>query len=74
MKFNCEACGACCKAIGCTLLDENNKCIIYDVRPDICNVSKCYESYCSHMNWDDFEKMTKEYCIKCRELVKENNI
>lgn len=71
-KFNCEGCGACCKVIKCNLLSSNDRCMIYETRPDVCNVEKCYHKYCSYMDWNDFEKMTKEYCIKCRELVKEN--
>lgn len=43
--FKCDGCGLCCKAINCKHLTEDNKCSIYDTRPDICNVDKGYDMY-----------------------------
>lgn len=59
MNFNCKQCGQCCRNIGktgllkefenekgeCIHLTEDNRCDIYENRPDICNVSKMYELY-----------------------------
>lgn len=47
-RFNCSGCGLCCKAINCKHLTSDNKCSIYDTRPDICNVDKGYEMYFRH--------------------------
>ena len=50
MGFLCSSCGACCLAAGsnnlmpdrgdgaCIHLNKNNKCNIYEKRPDICRV------------------------------------
>ena len=43
MKFLCSSCGACCQAISCPYLSEDNRCTIYDARPDICNVEKQWQ-------------------------------
>lgn len=43
--FKCDSCGLCCKAVNCQYLTEDNKCSIYDKRPDICNIDKGYEMY-----------------------------
>ena len=54
MKFNCDSCGLCCRAaskIGlpskddgsCVHLTEDNKCAIYDTRPDICNIDTMFK-------------------------------
>lgn len=47
-RFNCSGCGLCCKAINCQHLTSDNKCSIYDTRPDICSVDKGYEMYFRH--------------------------
>ena len=31
--FDCDKCGACCKAIGCPDLTDDNMCSVYDKRP-----------------------------------------
>lgn len=43
--FKCDGCGLCCKSVNCEHLTTDNKCSIYDTRPDICNVDKGYEMY-----------------------------
>ena len=54
IKFQCSGCGACCKRAGlmgmmpqredgaCIHLTSDNKCSIYDERPEICNVYKMF--------------------------------
>ena len=56
MKFLCSECGACCKRTialkilklpcdeyGTCVFLKNNKCSIYNSRPDVCNVDKVYK-------------------------------
>ena len=41
-NFPCDQCGACCKAIGCPDLNEDNTCSIYAKRPYLCNTKKMF--------------------------------
>ena len=57
MNFLCYTCGACCLEAGgkfglpdrgdgaCGNLGENNECLIYEDRPDICRVDKFYKNF-----------------------------
>ena len=54
LKFKCTQCGACCRLVGLSTIEHNlpvrddgscgyfvdNKCSIYDDRPDYCRVDK----------------------------------
>lgn len=56
----------------CSKLGSDDKCTIYDQRPDVCNTNKMYEKYFAH-------KMTIEQyymlCAKsCNSLVLLNNL
>ena len=42
--FPCDKCGACCKALDCPDLTEDNMCSRYDTRPFICNTKKMFDS------------------------------
>jgi len=54
MKFQCSACGACCRRAGthglmpdrgdgaCIYLGQNNLCTIYETRPTLCNVEAMF--------------------------------
>lgn len=57
-KNICTQCGACCKSAGkipnfpeemindtggCIYLDNENKCMVFENRPTLCNVDKMYE-------------------------------
>jgi Fe-S-cluster containining protein len=55
VKFLCSGCGACCHFVKdvpelpsdengrCLNLTADNKCQIYDTRPDVCRVNKMFE-------------------------------
>uniref|UniRef100_A0A6M3L4T4 Putative zinc-or iron-chelating protein n=1 Tax=viral metagenome TaxID=1070528 RepID=A0A6M3L4T4_9ZZZZ len=66
LKFNCEKCGSCCKAVGCELLTKNNLCSIYEDRPDICRVDTMYEAIGGGLDRQQFYKLQKEACVKLR--------
>ena len=81
MEFNCSQCGACCMVAGrsglmpskedgsCEYLTDDNKCSIYDDRPDICSIRKTYKKRKSK----GMNITYKEYCkissIACNELM-----
>lgn len=70
-KFPCFKCGCCCRNVSqdpqlsawatadgaCRYFDlDTNECVIYDARPDVCNVWKCYRADYESVGatWDDF--------------------
>ena len=80
MEFKCSGCGACCKIVGLVPNLKNilphkkdgscihlvdNKCSIYDSRPDICRVDK--------MMYNDKGLSRKEYYIEstkaCHQII-----
>lgn len=77
MIFPCEKCGLCCRHIDlipqlkkldsgngrCINLTDNNLCLIYENRPDICNVRKMYELvYREQMSEDEYIKLNIAGC------------
>jgi Fe-S-cluster containining protein len=42
--YECEGCGACCRVRNCIHLTENNRCAIWEGRPDICRSDKVAEA------------------------------
>ena len=78
--YPCRQCGSCCKRVDliesmrvynrgdgvCKNLRADNKCGIYEQRPDICNGQYVYEHFYSHLTVDEFHKIIKEYCEKMR--------
>lgn len=77
-SFNCWNCGACCKLVpedmlklyglpvsengGCGNLD-NNRCKIYDTRPDICDVKKTWEKFHKDsFSFDEYCELSYEVC------------
>jgi uncharacterized protein len=71
MKFNCNGCGKCCKAISCPYLTQDNKCSIYDTRPLECNVEKGYEVFFKDkMTKVEFYKMNELICKKLQQEIK----
>jgi len=80
MKFNCTECGACCRLVPSELLAKyglpeketggcghlvDNKCVIYETRPDICDVRKTWEKkHSSLYTWDKYKELTEEMCLK----------
>ncbi|MBO5265572.1 MAG: YkgJ family cysteine cluster protein [Ruminococcus sp.] len=77
MKFECKKCGKCCRSISrtgllkefenengeCIHLTDDNRCDIYDNRPDICNVEKMYElHFHKFMTFEEYMKHNKDMC------------
>lgn len=77
MTFICNQCGNCCRNIGktgllkefenergeCIHLTNDNRCDIYDNRPDICNVNKMYDIYFHHyMSFEEYIQQNVEIC------------
>lgn len=82
MIFPCDQCGLCCKHLEkipqlkefdsgngrCIYLMDNNLCAIYENRPDICNISKMYESiFCKQMSEDEYIRRNLAGCKAIRE-------
>jgi Fe-S-cluster containining protein len=70
IKFNCNKCGACCRAVNCQFLTKDNLCSIYETRPLICNIEKGYEQLIKGtMTKEEFFKLNEHYCnvLKDRE-------
>ena len=42
--YECEGCGACCRVRNCIHLTEDNRCAIWEDRPDICRSDKVAEA------------------------------
>lgn len=76
--FPCTQCGKCCRVVGlseelkhfdrgdgaCKHLEEgSHHCLIYQNRPEICNVQQMYNKhYADQYNWDDFVAVNMEAC------------
>ena len=64
--FKCNKCGQCCRNLRLNSLYaylKGNECSIYDKRPVICNVDKCYELYFSNiMTLEEYYKKNMEAC------------
>ncbi len=75
--FICTKCGLCCKNIDkieeleefddgtgrCIYLSDDNLCMIYDRRPDICNVEKMYEKcFKNVMSIEEYEELNYKGC------------
>ena len=71
MKFLCSSCGACCQAISCPYLSEDNRCTIYDTRPDICNVEKQWQIKGGENQHDQDAKLSYliENTLACHRLI-----
>ncbi len=66
--FDCEKCGACCRYHKCNYLTKDNKCEIYDKRPDRCRVDKMYEKIGGGMTKIDYYAKVK-FCCNLLRLV-----
>lgn len=76
IKFKCTSCGACCRRAGllglmpqredgaCINLDDNNQCMIYETRPDVCRVDVMAEINRHEMNMStvDYFKLSNTIC------------
>lgn len=78
--YECRQCGKCCKNIVfipedfpykvnngiCSML-ENNKCLIYEKRPFICNIDQGYEAFKTlnpELKRAQWYAMNKQFCEK----------
>jgi Fe-S-cluster containining protein len=83
MTFNCNQCGACCKVlpilVAPDLVDEDghcrhlkdNKCTIYENRPDICNHDKMFALF--DMTKEEYDEMSMQACIQLKAVADELN-
>jgi len=69
-NFDCDKCGACCKAIGCPDLTEDNMCSIYDKRPFLCDTKKMFDAVHSKtMTKQEYFDKAKIACNQLKELL-----
>lgn len=85
MEFPCDQCGSCCRSLAgcelyadldrgdgiCRFLNTNsNLCMIYEQRPNKCNVAKMYSQlYARQCSWKEFVVMNKRSCQILKQLV-----
>ena len=51
----------------CLMLGSDNKCIVYDTRPLVCNIKAMWQEYFSHIvSKKQFFKMNKNVCAKLK--------
>lgn len=90
MNLPCNECfGLCCKNIDqvpelkefdlgngtCIHLNSANQCVIYNTRPDICNIEKMYELKYKHLfTKQEFYLKNIEVCDKLQKLFKLKSI
>lgn len=76
--IDCKGCKAnCCRQVGkfpfmldydrgdgvCRFLDKDNRCVIYNRRPPICNTDLLFERYFSKkMSREEYDKMNSDAC------------
>lgn len=75
--FNCWNCAACCKVCHlspelqhfdrgdgvCVNLTEDNRCAIYETRPDICNTRRQYEvRWSKSFSWNEYVELAEKVC------------
>jgi Fe-S-cluster containining protein len=75
--FNCWNCSACCRLCDkveelkqfdkgdgtCIHLTEDNKCAIYETRPEICNTKRMYEKkWSNYFTWDNYLDFAEKAC------------
>ena len=87
IEFICTSCGACCKLAGqtglvpskkdgsCVYLNKENKCDIYEDRPEFCNVKRMYEKRIKNglkMTYKDYCKMSNLICNEMIDKLKIN--
>lgn len=83
--FDCTRCGACCRSVAlspltakldkgngvcCHLNEDNNLCLIYENRPNICRINQQYEQiYKNHFSWKEFCEINYQSCKILQEKV-----
>lgn len=82
VKFQCSQCGECCKHInlipqltnfdngfGICIHLKDNKCSIYEKRPEICRVDVMYEKYfADQFSREEFYHLNGKVCERLKEL------
>lgn len=84
--INCSDCNAnCCRQVGkfsymkdydrgdgtCKYLDQDNRCMIYENRPQVCNTDLLYERYYSRfMTREQYDKANSEACEQLRKATR----
>ena len=87
--FACYSCGACCHFIHledghahfkhpefdhCKHLTKDNKCAIYDTRPDICRVDKQYDlQFSTDEYWEEYCEISLKACKILEDKVNGKN-
>jgi len=84
VSFLCNQCGACCKILPKLVAPElvgdngfckhlkDNKCTIYENRPDICNHEKVYILH-TDLSRDEYDEMSMKACRKLEVMAHELN-
>jgi len=52
------------------MLDDNNKCKVYDDRPEVCNVQFMYDVYYNFMGKEEYLKVSADACKVLRMTIK----
>ena len=83
-EFLCSSCGACCMIAGktgylpdrgdgaCSFLDEENKCSIYEDRPDVCRVDVMHKINNPELSKKEYFIKSTKACHKIIDLLKIN--
>ena len=61
----------------CEMLSEDNKCMVYETRPDICSVIKTYNNHhLEEYSMEEYFSMGEESCISLVKMIedRENEI
>lgn len=79
--FKCVACGECCRHInlvpslqhlqlgdGICIHLKNDKCEIYDARPDVCNYKKLYREFKGLYSPQEYHRLSVDLCNKIMEI------
>jgi len=79
MVFECNGCGACCKLLvtefapemdrgdGICINLKDNKCSIYENRPDKCRHGYSYRE--SDMSREEYDKLSTEICVQLEAIA-----
>ena len=82
-KFKCTRCGECCRHLekidglkhlqingGCKYL-KDNECLVYEIRPLLCNRYRLYEALKNEMSEEKFYTLLEEYCTLFKTMKEE---
>jgi hypothetical protein len=67
--IDCTGCHApCCKIIDCEKLTEDNRCSVYEDRPEICNTEKL-RPYFQIFTDEEYDYLNRQACDRLRAAV-----